>query len=62
MESVGQIVVAALAAASIACASTPPGFGVTSSTDVAPLVGVWRGVPEPANRQNRNHSLYAESG
>jgi hypothetical protein len=29
---------------------------------VAPLVGVWRGVPEPANRQNRNHSLYAESG
>ena len=44
MERARQIVVAALAVASIACASTPPGFGVTSSDfDVGPLVGVWRG-------------------
>ena len=44
MQRAQQILVAALAASSIACASTPPGFGVTSSDfDIAPLVGVWRG-------------------
>ena len=44
MQRAQQILVAAFAAASIACASKPAGIGVSSSDfDLAPLVGVWRG-------------------
>ena len=44
MQRAQQILVAALVAASIACASKPAGIGVSSSDfDLAPLVGVWRG-------------------
>ena len=44
MQRVQQILVAAVAAASIGCASKPVGVGVSSSDfDLAPLVGVWRG-------------------
>jgi hypothetical protein len=45
MHRAQQILVAALAAASVACASKPVGVGVSSSDfDLAPLVGVWRGT------------------
>jgi len=39
------MIAAALAASTIACASTPPGIELTSSDfDLNPLVGVWRGA------------------
>jgi len=38
------LIIAALAASTIACATKPPGIALTSSDfDLQPLVGVWRG-------------------
>jgi len=38
------LIIAALAASTVACATKPPGIALTSSDfDLQPLVGVWRG-------------------
>ena len=44
MLRASSIIATGLTAATVACATTPPGIGVTSSDfDVNPLVGDWRG-------------------